>query len=115
MVKSERRPAAVIQGSSSIAETIVHPCTPASATERTKPAAENPQQKTRRTQPSVHTEMPTTKQNAERAQQRADPDQRVTELRLNSLANQVTAKGSESHRWQPARLQLELSTTDIHR
>ena len=93
----------MIQGSSSIAETIVHPCTPASITEHTKPAAEI---KTRITQPSVHTEMPTTKQNVERAQQRADPDQRVTELRLNSLANQVTAKGSESHRWQPARLQL---------
>ena len=55
-VKSERRPAAVIQGSSSISQkAIVHPCTPASVTEHTEPATENPQLKTRRTQPSVHT------------------------------------------------------------
>ena len=37
------------QGSSNIAETIVHPCTHVSVTEHRKPAAENPQQETSRT------------------------------------------------------------------
>ena len=83
----------MIQGSSSINERSC-PRTPArnqlSTAQIQIPAAENQQQKTRRTQPSANTEMPT-KQNAQRAQQRADPDQRATELRPNSLANQATA------------------------
>ena len=100
----------MIQDSSSIrgrswARTCSSPLSQPQKTRSRKPAAENPQNAAIRTQPSERRTSATEGQPG---------IQSVTELRAYSLANQVTAKGRETHRWQPARLQLALSTSDKH-